>query len=87
MNSPCEQRNLETWTTKTEVLATLASIFDHLGITPVTLKMKLFLKKIMGKGKRRRCKTSSEEITTWKEIMADLNGISSSPRFVGNGFS
>ena len=39
--------NTEQAKTKLEVLATLASIFDPLGmITPVTLKMKMFLQEL-----------------------------------------
>ena len=39
--------NTEQAKTKREVLATLASIFDPLGmITPVTLKMKMFLQEL-----------------------------------------
>ena len=54
--------------------------------TPVTLKMKLFLKELWEKEKEWDERIGSEEITTWKGIMTDLNGISSIhlPRFVGN---
>ena len=82
--------NTEQAKTKREVLATLASIFDPLGmITPVTLKMKLFLQELWEKEKEWGERLSSEEITTWKGIMTDLNEISSIhlPRFVGNGSS
>ena len=56
-------------------------------ITPVTLKMKLFLQELWEKEKEGDERLSSEEITTWKGIMTDLNGISSMhlPRFVRNG--
>ena len=58
-------------------------------ITPVTLKMKLFLQELWEKEKEGDERLSSEEITTWKGIMTDLNGISSMhlPRFVRNGSS
>ena len=82
--------NIEQAKTKREVLTTLASIFYPLGmITPATLKMKLFLQELWKKGKEWDERLSSEEITTWKGIMTDLNGISSIhlPRFVGNASS
>ena len=69
-------RNIEQARTKREVLATLASIFDLLGmITPVTLKMKLFIQELWEKEKQWDERLSSEEITTWKAIMTDLNEI------------
>ena len=80
--------NIEQAKTKREVLAILASIFDPLRmITPVTLKMKLFLQELWEKEKEGDERLSSEEIITWKGIMTDLNGISSMhlPRFVRNG--
>ena len=76
--------------TKREVLATSASIFDPLGmITPVTFKIELFLQELWQKKKEWDKRISNEQIMTWKGIMADLNGISSThlPRFVGNGSS
>ena len=79
--------NIEQAKRKQEVLATLASIFDPLGmITPVTFKMKLFLQELWEKEEEWHERLSSEEITTWKGIMVDLNGISliHLPRFVGN---
>ena len=82
--------NIEQAKTKREVLANLALIFDPLGmITPVTLKMKLFLQELWEKGKEWNERLSSEKITTWKGIMTDFNGIFSIhlPRFVGNGFN
>ena len=82
--------NIEQAKTKREVLTTLASILYPLGmITPATLKMKLFLQELWKKGKEWDERLSSEEITTWKGIMTDLNGISSIhlPRFVGNASS
>ena len=70
--------NIEQAKTKREVLTTLASIFYPLRmITPATLKMKLFLQELWKKGKKWDERLSSEEITTWKGIMTDLNGISS----------
>ena len=58
-------------------------------ITPATLKMKLYLQELWKKEKEWDERLSSEEITTWKGIMTDLNGISSIhlPRFVGNASS
>ena len=58
-------------------------------ITPGTLKMKLFLQELLEKEKEWDEGLSSDEITTWKGIMADLNGISTVhlPRFGGNGSS
>ena len=55
-------------------------------ITPVTFKMKLFLQELWEKEEEWHERLSSEEITTWKGIMADLNGISliHLPRFAGN---
>ena len=82
--------NIEQAKTKREVLTTSASIFDLLGmIKPVTLKMKLFLQELWEKEKEWDERLNSEEIKTWKGIMAELNGISSIhlPRFVGNGSS
>ena len=56
-------------------------------ITPANLKMKLFLQELCEKEKEWDERLSIEEITTWKGIMTDLNGIFSIhlPRFVGNG--
>ena len=69
--------NIEQTKTKREVLATLASIFDPLGmITPVPLKMKLFLQELWEKEKEWDGRLSSEEITIWRGIMTDLSGIS-----------
>ena len=82
--------NIEQAKTKRQVLANLALIFDPLGmITPVTLKMKLFLQELWEKEKEWNERLSSEKITTWKGIMTDVNGIFSIhlPRFVGNGFN
>ena len=82
--------NIEQAKTKREVLTTLASTFYTLGmITPATLKMKVFLQELWEKEKEWDERLSSEEITTWKGIMTDLNGISSIhlPRFVGNASS
>ena len=57
--------NIEEAKTKLHVLASLASIFDPLGMkTPVTLKMKLFLQELWQKEKERDERLSSEEITT-----------------------
>ena len=80
--------NIEEAKTKKEVLTTLASIFDLLCmITPVTLKMKLHLQELWEKEKERDERLSSEEITTQKGFMADLNGIFPIhlPRFAGIG--
>ena len=51
--------------------------------------MKLFLQELLEKEKEWDERLSSDEITTWKGIMADLNGISTVhlPRFGGNGSS
>ena len=51
--------------------------------------MKLFLQELLEKEKEWDERLSSDEITTWKGIMADLNGISTVhlPRFEGNGSS
>ena len=51
--------------------------------------MKLFLQELREKEKEWHERLNSEEISTWKGIMADLNGISSIhlPRFVGYGSS
>ena len=69
--------NIEQTKTKREVLATLASIFDPLGmITPVALKMKLFLQESWEKEKEWDERLSSEKITIWRGIMTDLSGIS-----------
>ena len=80
--------SIEQVKSKREVLATLTSIFDLLGmITPATLNMKLFLQELCEKEKEWGERLSNEEITTWKGIMTDVNGIFSIhlPRFVGNG--
>ena len=82
--------NIEQAKTQQEVQTILASTFDPLGmITPGTLKMKLFLQELLEKEKEWDERLSSDEITTWKGIMADLNGISTVhlPRFEGNGSS
>ena len=79
--------NIEETKKKKKVLAALASIFDPLGmITPVNLKMKLFLQELWGKEEEWDERLSSKKVTTWKGIMADINGISSIhlTRFVGN---
>ena len=79
--------NIEQAKTKQEVLATLASIFNPLRLTtPVTLKMKLLLQELREKEKEWDERLSSEEVTTWKGIMTDLNGISliHLPRFLVN---
>ena len=82
--------NIKQTKTKQKFLATLASIFDPLGmITSVTLKMKLFLEELWEKEEEWDERLTSKNVTTWKGIMADMNGISSIhlPRFVGNGSS
>ena len=68
-------KSIEQAKIKREVLATLASIFDPLGmITPVTLKMKLFPRELWENEKEWDKRLSSEEITTWKGVMVELNG-------------
>ena len=68
--------NMEQEKTKREALATLTSIFDPFGmITPVTLKMDMFLQEFGKRKKKIEERRSSEEITTWKGIMTDLDGI------------
>ena len=82
--------NMEQEKTKREALATLTSIFDPFGmITPVTLKMDMFVQEFGKRKKKIEERRSSEEITTWKGIMTDLDGIPSIhlPRSVGKGSS
>ena len=68
-------KSIEQAKIKREVLATLASIFDPLGmITPVTLKMKLFPRELWENEKEWDKRLSSEEMTTWKGVMVELNG-------------
>jgi len=77
-------------TTKRQILAMMASIFDPLGLlTPSTLKMKIFIQELWEKGKDWDETLLKCETLQWKKIISNLDELctTSIPRFIGNGKS
>ena len=74
-------------TTKREVLTTLASIYDPLGmLTSFTINMKIFIQNLWEKGLERDDKLNDKDKETWKKMTQDIYNLSSIqiPRFIGN---
>ena len=74
-------------TTIREVLATIASLYDPLGLlSPTTIKMRLFLQDLWTKDKDWDDELDEEDKATWKQIIKDLDELSNItvPRFIGN---
>ena len=77
-------------TTKREVLTTLASLYDPLGmLTPFTINMKIFIQNLWEKGLDWDDKLDDKDKETWKKMTQDIHKLSSIqiPRFIGNGKS
>ena len=76
--------------TKREVLATLASLDDPLGmLMPFTINMKIFVQNLWEKGLDWDDKLGDKDKETWKKRAQDIHKLSSIqiPRFFGNGKS
>ena len=74
-------------TTIREVLATIASLYDPLGLlSPTTIKMRLFLQDLWTKDKDWDDELDEEDKATWNQIIKDLDELSNItvPRFIGN---
>ena len=83
-------QNLAPATTKREVLTTIASIYDPLGMmTPATINMKIFLQRLWEKEMDWDDLLDDKDKDTWKKMTHDLNKLSTIqlPRFIGDGKS
>ena len=73
-------------TTKREVLASIASLYDPLGyLAPVTMKMRLFLQQLWNKEKDWDDQMDKEDIESWRQIVEEANALTSIdvPRYIG----
>lgn len=72
---------------KREVLAAIASIYDPLGmLSPTIIKLKLFLQELWEKDMDWDDPLSNDDRETWIELTKDLNELATVqiPRFIGN---
>ncbi|XP_066926074.1 uncharacterized protein [Clytia hemisphaerica] len=74
-------------TTKREVLAAIASIYDPLGMmSPAIIKLKIFLQSLWKKDMDWDDPLTKEDRETWLDLTKELNDLASIqfPRFIGN---
>ena len=73
-------------TTKRQILASIASLFDPLGyLSPTTMKMRLFLQKLWNKEKDWDDKMDKEDIEKLRQIVEETKELSTIevPRYIG----
>ena len=68
---------LMTATTKRQILASIASLFDPLGyLSPTTMKMRLFLQKLWNKEKDWDDTMDKEDTGKWRQIVEETKELS-----------
>ena len=78
--------DMETTSTKREILQHISSVFDPLGyFSPMILKAKLFMKKLWADKCKWNERISNEHLTEWTSISEQLKQISTFclPRYIG----
>ena len=79
--------NMDLATTKRQVLTTVASLFDPLGLLfPTTIKMKMFLQELWIRGQQWDDEMDDDLKKIWKNIISEMQEIEelSVPRYIGN---